>query len=107
MSLSRGQMRARGGERDLDEARAIETERGLAAPQIRHAEKALRHGDEIRLAEIERRKMRHRHMAPERVTAKRSSTRAIASRAPSGSASSGGSLIDGPGKANVRSAITL
>src|SRR5262249_49183777 len=40
---------ARGGERDLDEARAIEPERGLTAPQIRHAEKALRHGDEIRL----------------------------------------------------------
>src|SRR4029077_7655028 len=53
---------ARGGERDLDEARAIETERGLAAPQIRHAEKALRHGDEIRLDAIERREMRTRYI---------------------------------------------
>ncbi len=34
-------------ERDLHEAGAIEPERGLAAPQIRHAEKALRHRDEI------------------------------------------------------------
>jgi hypothetical protein len=37
----------------------------------------------------------------------RSAKRATASVAPSGSASIGGSLIDGPGKAKVRSAATL
>ena len=41
------------------------------------------------------------------VTAKLSCSRATAIRAPSGSASMGGSLIEGPGNTNVRSAATL
>jgi uncharacterized protein YerC len=40
--------------RDLHQSRTIEAKRGLAAPQIGRAEKALGHGDEIRLVFIDR-----------------------------------------------------
>ena len=53
---------AAGGQRDLDEPRAIETERGLAAPQIGRAEKALGDRDEVRFVLVERRKVRGRHV---------------------------------------------
>ena len=87
-------------QRHLHQPRAIETERRLAAPQIRHAEKALGHGDEIR--------SRRYQAARDAATARRRRTasppcdprcgrwqgarRAAAPRC-------GGSLIDGPGNA--------
>ncbi len=40
-------------------------------------------------------------------TAKRSCSRVTASLAPSGGITTGGSLIEGPGNASVRSAVTL
>ncbi len=54
---------AAGRERDLHQARAIDAEAGLAAPQIRHADEALGNGDEIRCGGVERRKMVSRHVA--------------------------------------------
>ena len=49
--------------RDLDKAGTVEPEHGLAAPQIRRADKALRDGDKIALILIDGRKMRRRHVA--------------------------------------------
>ena len=51
--------------------------------------------------------MRARQVPPSRVTTNVPSSRATATSAPIGSVSIGGSLIDGPGNANVRSAVTL
>src|SRR6202041_1591560 len=54
VAVARADM-AGGGERDLDKTRAIDAERGLAAPQIRHAKKALGDSDKVRFDKIERR----------------------------------------------------
>ena len=53
-------------ERDLHEARAIEAEAGLAAPQIRRADEALGDRDEIGFELVERREMLRRHERPAR-----------------------------------------
>ena len=107
MSLSRGQGDAAGRERDLHQAGAVEAVAGLAAPQIGRAEEALRHRDEIAARLIERRQMARRQIAGRRdreavllahhrdAAAERQRIRV------------GGSLIEGPGNASVRSAVTL
>src|SRR6266700_2948816 len=50
-------------ERELQQAGAVETKAGLAAPQIRHAEKPLGDGDEVWLAGVGRLEMTRRHKA--------------------------------------------
>ena len=45
-----------------DQAGAIDAERGLAAPEIRHADEALGRRDEVEDAGVERAEMRPRHM---------------------------------------------
>ncbi len=57
---------AAGGERNLHETRTVEPERGLAAPQIGHAEKALGDRDEIAFVIAERREMCRRHIGAAR-----------------------------------------
>ena len=74
---------AGGLQRNLDQARAIEPERRLAAPQIGRAEKSLRRRRRNPALGLDRRQMRHRHMPADAVTAKRSSCRATASARPS------------------------
>ena len=108
MSLSRGQAIAGGLQRDLHQSRAVDAERGLAAPQIGRAEKLLGDGDEIRLlVALIGARCASGKCQPMAVTAKRSSCLAIASRAPIGSATVGGSLMSGPGKPSVRGTMTL
>ena len=47
MSVSRGRRDARGLQRGLDQAGTIQPLKGLAAPDIGHAQKLFRHGDKI------------------------------------------------------------
>jgi len=85
---------ATGGERDLQEARAVDAEIGLATPKVRAAEEPLGNRDEV-------------GFVPSTVDASAPSKRETASREPNASDWTGASLIDGPGKTNVRSALTL
>ena len=50
-------------QRDLHQSGAVETERGLSAPQIRHANEAFGHSDEIGFIISDRGKMRGRNVA--------------------------------------------
>ena len=98
---------AAGVERNLHEAGAIEPEIGLAAPQIRDPEEAFGDRDEVLLALRERRDVAERNEA-ERRDREAVLLRAItAMRLPSGGIATGGSLIEGPGNASVRSVMTL
>src|SRR5262245_48891088 len=57
---------AAGGERNLEEARAVEAETGLAAPKIGRAHEAFGNFDEIALGAVERGEMARRHVAARR-----------------------------------------
>jgi len=52
-----------GRERDLEQPRAIEPERGLAAPQIGHVQKRFGDGDRVGREGVERRQMPGRNIA--------------------------------------------
>src|SRR5262245_19728336 len=57
---------AAGGERDLEEARAVEAETGLAAPQVGHSQEAFGNRDEIALGAVERGEVARGHVAARR-----------------------------------------
>ena len=89
---------ARGVQRYLHEAGAIDTKTALAAPQIGRADQSFGHRDKIRRHPSIGKMLRGRYQ-PCRVT--RTGPLAAPQRRPITSVSTGDNLIDGPGKANV------
>ncbi len=109
MSLSRGQPVPAAVSDTCTRPGAIDAEAALAAPQIGRAHEALGDGNEIlspwrrggATCRAGRYKPSLRHGKRRRLRDDRHASR------PAAASPTGGSLIDGPGNANVRSAVTL
>ena len=98
---------AGGGERNLHQPRTIDPEAALAAPQVGRADKASATATKSGTRwSIGLRCCRGRYQ-PSGVIANEPSSRSTVSEFPITKVSTGGSLIEGPGKAKVRKAVTL
>ena len=108
MSLSRGQPVPAAFSAICTRPEQSIAEAALAAPQIWRADKTLGHRDEIRRHRVEAAKMlAAAGTSPGASPRTRRRRAATVSIAPISSVSTGGNLIDGPGNANVRIAVTL
>ena len=108
MSLSRGQGMPQALQRNLHQARSNRGRGWSCRPTDTACRgSARRPRQNPSRACAERRDMPGRKKAATARTAKRSCSRVTASRLPSGGIATGGSLIEGPGNASVRSAVTL